>query len=149
MIIRPLAAATTAWCGLLLVVGCGPTYTTGTGGKSAKELAVLSIAQLPSDLPVQIKSVQFDGGGDQYDIGEGRDFYLLPGDHTAAFSFVAHVSGPLGMLLPNGSTVIAGPGGIPLGSFTAGKEYELAPTTDGFDKMMESGEMSLVREKTK
>jgi hypothetical protein len=145
----PLAPIAASLVVAFLLGGCGPTRTAGTSGKSEKELAVLSIAQLPSDLPVEIKTVQFDGAGEQYDVGGGRDFYLLPGDHTAAFSFVAHVSGALGFLLPKGSTTFAGPGGIPLGSFIAGKAYELAPTTDGFDKMMASGDLSLVREKTK
>jgi hypothetical protein len=134
---------------ILFLGGCSPTHTAGTAGKPAKELAVLSIAQLPGELPVRIKSVKFDGAGDEYEIGNGRDFYLLPGDHTASFSFVAHISGPEGWLIPSSVTTFAGPAGIPLGSFAAGKAYELAPTTEGFDKMIQEGRLSLVREKGK
>src|SRR5687768_17257540 len=70
-----------------IAVGCGgPTHTAGTRGVEAADLAVLSIPQLPAESPVQIDAVQFDGAGDPHAIGKGRDFYLLPGDHTATFS---------------------------------------------------------------
>ena len=32
---------------------------------------------------------------------------------------------------------------------TAGKQYELAPTTESFQSLLEEGKMSLVREKVK
>jgi len=141
---RPLAAAL-----LILFCGCSPTRTAGTSGKSAKELAVLSIPQLPGELHVQIKSIQFDGAGDDYDIGGGRDFYLLPGDHTAAFLLVAHIPGVAGWFVPSSATTFPGPKGVHLGAFTAGKTYELASSVKSFARMMQDGRVSLVREKVK
>ena len=140
-----------------LLVGCGgPTHTSGTKGFAAKELAVLSIPQLPSEAHVQIHSVQFDGAGDKYGISGGRDFYLPPGAHTGTFTLTAHlpkVSGPLGLLMPKGGITIPGPKDLPLGLVTAGKEYELAPNLDSFDpdKLADGGAggLTLVREKEK
>src|SRR5262245_48702457 len=86
-----------------LLTGCGPTRTAGTSGMAAKDLAVLSIPQLPKEAHVQIKSIQFDDAGDAYEIGSGRDFYLLPRDHTASFTLIAIVpkeAGFLGWLVP-------------------------------------------------
>src|SRR5690349_20041734 len=87
-----------------MLVGCGPTRTAGTGGVAKQALAVLSIPQLPAATYVQIKSVQFDDGGEPYKIGKGRDFYLRPGDdHTATFAFSAKIPSlppPLGWFMP-------------------------------------------------
>jgi len=140
-----------------LLVGCGPTRTAGTGGLSAKDLAVLSIPQLPAETHVQIKAVQFDDAGEAYDIGKHRDFYLRPrDDHTATFTFTAKIPGlpgPLGWFVPGakgGDITIPGPKAVPLGAFVAGKTYELAaPTIDSFDTLLEGGQLSLVREKVK
>jgi len=139
-----------------LLVGCGPTRTAGTGGVAARELAVLSIGQLPAETHVQIGTVQFDSADEPYKIGKGRDFYLRPGDaHTATFTFIAKVPGlpgPLGWLVPGGKggdITIPGPKAVPLGPVAAGKAYELAPTMESFDRMLQDGRMSLVREKVK
>ena len=136
---------------VVFLVGCGPTRTAGTGGLAARDLAVLSIAQLPAKTYVQIGAVQFDGEGDQYKIGKGRDFYLRPGDsHTATFTFTAKVPGLLGWLVPGGGNItIPSPIAVPMGAVAAGKAYELAPTLESFDKMLQDGELSLVREKVK
>jgi len=144
---------------VMFLVGCGgPTHTTGTRGVAAKDLSVLSISQLPEDAHIEIKSVQFDGKGDAYKIDKSRDFYLTPGDHTASFTLVARVpkvEGPMaslaGWLIPKGELTIPSPGEIPLGAVAAGKTYELAPTTSGdaFEKMLQDGKLSLVREKQK
>ena len=145
------------------VVGCsGPTRTAGTGSMAAKELAVLSIPQLPQEAHVQIDAIQFDDADDKYEIKKGRDFYLKPGDHTASFNFVAKVpkieGAPMlvGWLIPSGKSIsIPGPQKVPLGSVAAGKAYELAPPTpESLDKLMETMQnggglsLSLVREKT-
>ena len=137
---------------ILLLAGCGPTRTAGTSGLAAKDLAVLSIAQLPEETHLRIQTIQFDGAGDKYEIGNSHDFYLLPRDHTASFTLTAVVpseSGVLGWLVPKDALTIPGPKDIPLGALTAGKIYELAPPAEGFDKMLQSGELSLVREKQK
>jgi hypothetical protein len=138
---------------ILLLVGCGgPTRTSGTSGLAAGELAVLSIPQLPKESHLQIHTIQFDGAGDEYKVGDGRDFYLLPRDHTASFTLEAIVPkevGFLGSLLPKDATIIPGPRNIPLGAMSAGKAYELAPPAQGFDKILETGQLSLVREKEK
>jgi hypothetical protein len=136
---------------LLLVVGCGgPTRTAGTSGLAAKDLAVLSIPQLPEESHLQIHTIQFDAAGDEYKVGGGRDFYMLPQNHTASFTLKAIVpkeAGILGSLIPKESLIIPGPKNIPLGAMSAGKAYELAPPAEDFDKMLETGELSLVREK--
>ena len=134
---------------LALLVGCGPTRTAGTEGKPVNELAVLSVPQLPDEVHVQMHTVQFDGGGDQYDIGNGRDFYLLPGDHTATFSFQAEVPGFGGLFVPKSALTIPGPKDVPLGNVTAGKTYDLAPSIDSFDKLLQGDGFSLVKEKEK
>jgi hypothetical protein len=139
-------------CALLLmifIVGCGPTRTAGTNGLAAKDLAVLSIPQLPNVAHVQIDAVQFDGQGDRYAIGNSRDFYLLPGDHSASFSFVADIPGPAGLFVPKSDLKIPGPRHVPLGALSPGKEYELAPTLETFKSLIDGGELSLVREKAK
>jgi hypothetical protein len=135
--------------------GCGPTRTAGTSGMAAKDLAVLSITQLPDDAHVRIDAIQFDEAGETYEIGKSRDFYLRPGNHTANFNFVARMPEVEGMpalvgwLIPAGKSVsIPGPKKVPLGVVAAGKAYELAPpTSDSFDKLLQDGEVSLVREK--
>ncbi|HEY7120672.1 MAG TPA: hypothetical protein VH475_29075 [Tepidisphaeraceae bacterium] len=135
---------------ILLLVGCGPTRTSGTSGLAAGELALFSIAQLPKESPLQIHTIQFDGGGEEYEVGEGRDFYLMPRDHTASFTLEAIVpkeAGLLGSLVPKDARIIPGPRNIPLGAMSAGKAYELAPPAQGFDKLLETGQFSLVREK--
>jgi len=135
---------------ILFFVGCGPTRTAGTSGMAAKDLSVLSIAQLPKEAHIQIHSIQFDGAGDEYKIGKGRDFYLRPRDHTASFTFTASVpsgGGMLAWLIPNDALIIPGPKVIPLGAMAAGKSYELSTSPAGFDTMLQSGQLSLVREK--
>ena len=147
MTLRVLTLAIT-----LLLVGCGPTRTSGTGGKSAQELAVLSIPQLPKESPIQIRTIQFDGKGDAYKVGKGRDFYLTPSDHTASFTLEAIIpkdASYLDWMIPKDARIIPGPKNIPLGTMSAGKTYELAPPFENFDKLMETGELSLVREKRK
>lgn len=157
-----------------VAVGCsGPTRTAGTNGVAKKDLAVLSIDQLPPEAHVQIDTIQFDDAGEAYKIGkDGRDFYLLPqkesgqgangaqpGGHTASFDFVAHmpdISGTgapawVGWMIPKEAKTIKipGPKGVPLGAVAAGKTYELAtPTPENFQKLLlEGGGLSLVREK--
>jgi len=134
---------------VLLLTGCGPTHTAGTGGLATKDLAVLSIDQLPAQAPIQIHAIQFDGKGDTYSIGKSRDFYLSPGEHTGSFTLIVSVPGPGGWFVPTGALTIAGPKEIPLGTFTAGKAYEFAPTIEAFDKLADGGKFSLVREKAK
>ena len=151
---------------LLTGIGCsGPTRTAGTGRMSAKNLAVLSIPQLPDDVHVQLESIQFDDASDSYDVGKkGRDFYLKPGDHTASFNFVAHVPKIEGMpmlvgwMIPSGKPIpIPGPKNVPLGAVSAGKFYELAPPTpESFQNLLQNlqdggggAQLSLVREKAK
>lgn len=138
---------------ILLLVGCGgPTRTAGTKGLASRELAVLSIPQLPKEFLLQIRTIQFDGAGEEYKIGGGRDFYLLPQHHTASFTLEAIVPKEVGFLdsmLPKEMRIIPGPRELPMGAMSAGKTYELAPPTQGFDKLMASGELSLVREKAK
>src|SRR4051812_10570418 len=143
-----------AWL-ILFLAGCrGPTHTAGTRGLGAKDLSILSIPQLPKEAHVQIHAIQFDGGGDEYEIGKSRDFYLMPRDHTASFTFAASVpsvggiAGMAGWLMPK-SVILPGPRDIPLGPLTAGKTYELALPTEGLDKLMEGGQLSFVREKVK
>jgi hypothetical protein len=143
-----------AWL-ILFLAGCGgPTHTAGTSGHAAKDLSVLSIPQLPKEAHVQIHTIQFDGAGDQYEIGKSRDFYLLPRDHTASLTFTAELpdmggaAGLAGWFIPK-KVNIPGPGQIPLGTMTAGKTYELALPTEGMDDLLQSGELSLVREKKK
>ena len=77
---------------IVFLTGCGPTHTAGTSGMAAKDLAVLSVAQLPKEAHVQIHTIQFDGAGQEYEIGKSHDFYLLPSEHTA--SFTLHCQGP-------------------------------------------------------
>ncbi|MDB5326048.1 MAG: hypothetical protein JWM57_1617 [Phycisphaerales bacterium] len=138
-----------AGCGM---VGCGPTHTAGTRGTAAKDLSILSIPQLPAVVPLRIETIQFDGAGEAYQVGKSRDFYLLPRDHTASFTFKAIIPGEAGIpgwLVPQGALTFPGPKDIPLGEMTAGKTYELAFPQEGFDKLMETGRLSLVREKGK
>ena len=165
MHVRNLAAVLIALVALpALLAGCGPTHTAGTRGVAARDLSVLSIAQLPEEAHVQISAIQFDGKGDQYKIGKSRDFYLLPGEHTASFTLVARVPKMEGMgamaglaswLVPKNAVTIPSPGDIPLGAVAAGKTYELLPTAggdggaEGFEKMLMDGKLSLVREKAK
>lgn len=132
-----------------LLLGCGPTRTAGTKGVAAGDLAVLSVAQLPAGVPVRIDTVQFDGAGDRYDVGSGREFYLRPGGHTGSFTFRAHVPGVAGWFVPRSALTVPGPKDVPLGSVAAGKTYELAPTAESFDTLLEDGRLSLVREKAK
>ena len=137
---------------ILLLVGCGgPTRTAGTSGLAAGNLAVLSIPQLPKESHLKIRTIQFDGAGDEYKVGDGRDFYLLPRDHTASFTLEAIVpeeAGFLGSLIPKDALIIRGPKDIPLGAMSGGKAYELMPPAEGFDKILETGgRLSLVREK--
>jgi len=137
---------------IVFLAGCGgPTHTSGTKGMAARELSVLSIPQLPKDAHVQIHTIKFDGAGDEYAIGKSRDFYLTPRDHTASFTLSANVpkvGGIPGFLLPKGDLTLPGPKNIPLGVLTAGKTYELVLPSD-VDKMLQSGQVSLVREKGK
>src|SRR4051795_1512601 len=124
---------------ILFLAGCGgPTRTAGTSGGAAKDLSVLSIAQLPKETHLQIHSIQFDGAGEEYKIGSRRDFYLRPQDHTASFTLAAIIPGGggiAGWFIPKGGLTIPGPKDIPLGAMTAGKTYELAPPAEGFEKM--------------
>src|SRR4051794_7515571 len=98
---------------LSLAAGCGgPTRTAGTSGLAARDLSVLSIAQPPDEVHLKIHSIQFDGGGDKYEIGKHRDFYLLPRDHTASFTLVPSlpsVGGLAGLLMPKGDLTLPGP----------------------------------------
>ena len=100
------------------------------------------------------RGIQFDGAGEEYEIGSGHDFYLLPRDHTASFTLTAVVpseAGIAGWLVPKGALTLPPLKDIPLGAMTAGKIYEFAvPSADqGFDKMLETGQLSLIREKAK
>ena len=132
------------------LVGCGPTRTTGTKGLSDKDLAVLTVAQLPEVIKIRIHSIQFDGQGDTYEIKSSRDFYLTPGDHTASFTLLAPAPpGIGGWFVPSGALTFPGPKGIPLGAVSAGKAYEFAPNVESFDKLLQEGKLSLVREKVK
>src|SRR6476661_6930040 len=124
---------------LMLLVGCGPTHTAGTNGVPAKDLAVLSIPQLPDVAHIQVRTIQFDDAGDQYEVGDGRDFYLLPGDHTASFTLIAPVPGPAGWFVPSSALTFPGPKRLPLGTVAAGKSYELAPSVEGFGQMLQGG----------
>ena len=135
---------------VVFLAGCGgPTHTAGTSGMAAKDLAVLSVPQLPAEYHVRIQTIQFDDAGDEYDIGKGRDFYLLPREHTASFTVSAVVPGVGGMFVPNDALTLPGPKHIPLGTLSAGKSYELWTPAQGFDRMLESGDFGLVREKGK
>jgi len=134
------------------LVGCGPTHTAGTSGMAAKELSILSITQLPKEAHLQVRTIQFDGAGDAYEIGKGRDFYLLPRNHTASFTLTASVPDEIGLptwLIPKKALTFPGPQQIPLGDMTADKAYELALPSEGFDKFVQTGEISLLREKAK
>jgi len=141
---------------ILFLAGCGgPTHTSGTSGLAAQQLSVLSITQLPEEAPIQIQKVQFDGAGDQYEIGKSRDFYLLPREHTASFTLTASIpkeiggmGGAAGWFMPKKVT-LPPVKDVPLGLLTAGKTYELAHPAEGFDTMLQSGQLSLVREKGK
>jgi hypothetical protein len=134
---------------LFAVAGCGPTRTVGTKGLAARDLSVLSIAQLSGEAPVKIHAIRFDDGGDLYKIGNGRDFYLRPGDHAASFTLIARVPGPGGWFVPSGALTFQGPKNIPLGTFMAGRAYELAPTVDAFDNLLHGGGLAMVQEKAK
>src|SRR3954451_3477747 len=81
---------------ILFLAGCRPTRTAGTSGLAAKDLSILSVAQLPEEAHLQIHSIQFDGSGEAYQIGKSRDFYLLPRDHTASFTLSASVPKEIG-----------------------------------------------------
>ena len=141
-----------AWL-VMFLAGCGgPTRTAGTSGLAAKDLSVLSIPQLPKETHLQIRTIQFDGAGEEYKIGKRRDFYLQPRDHTASFTLAAVIpeaGGIAGWFIPKGGLTFPGPKDIPLGAMTAGKAYELAPPAEGFEKMLQGGGLSLVREKGK
>jgi hypothetical protein len=143
---------------VMLLVGCGPTRTGGTAGFAAKDLAILSISQLPEEAHIQIQSIQFDGNGDVYKIDKSRDFYLTPGDHTASFTLVARVPKMEGMgvmaglaswLIPKNALTLPSLRAIPLGAVAAGKTYELSPSmgADSVERMLQNGSPSLVREK--
>ncbi|HEX8325481.1 MAG TPA: hypothetical protein VF595_16375 [Tepidisphaeraceae bacterium] len=137
---------------ILLLVGCGPTRTAGTGGLASRDLAVLSIPQLPKIAHLQIDTIQFDGTGDAYKVGNGRDFYLPPRDHTASFTFKAILpaeAGFFGTFIPKDALTFPGPQRIPLGPMSAGRAYELVTPTEGFEKLLETGQLSFVREKEK
>ena len=153
MLIRYAAQARWFAAALILVlVGCGPTRTAGTAGLPASELAVMTIPQLPKESPLRIRTIQFDGAGDAYTVGDGRDFYLLPREHTASFTLEAIVPkevGVLGSLIPKDALIMPGPENLPLGTMSAGKAYELFPPAEDFDKMLATGQFSLVREKQK
>ncbi|HEX8341729.1 MAG TPA: hypothetical protein VF624_12540 [Tepidisphaeraceae bacterium] len=145
-------------CGGLVCGGCGPTRTAGTGGVGARELAVLSIPQLPDAAHVKIDTVRFDDAEAAYPVGRGRDFYLRPGDHTVGFDLVARVPDVDGVptwlkwVIPGGkkSVRMPGPKGIPLGAVAAGKRYEIAlPGFDSLETFLRDRSVSLVREKTK
>jgi hypothetical protein len=160
--LRGAVAIRLVWGGLifggLVSGGCGPTRTAGTGGVGAKQLAVLSIPQLPDAAHVKIDTIRFNDEGEAYPLGKGRDFYLRPGDHTAGFDLVARVPDVDGVpkwlkwVIPGGkkSIRIPGPKGIPLGAVTAGKRYEIAlPSFDSLDTFLKDRSVSLVREKAK
>ena len=136
---------------LLLLVGCGPTRTDGTSGLSRQDLAVLTVPQLSGETHLRIETVRFDDTGDAYPVGHGRDFYVLPRDHTAAFTLRAVLpggAGVFGQFVPKDALTFPGPP-LPLGPMSAGRAYELALPTDGFDKLLQTGQLSFVREKKK
>jgi hypothetical protein len=119
---------------------------------AVKNLSILSIAQLPEKTHLQIKKVQFDGVGEEYEIGNSRDFYLVPGNHNASFTLVAIVPSDIGMLawlVPKDALTLSPLKDIPLGPMTAGKTYELSPPSEGFDKILQTSQVSLIREKAK
>jgi hypothetical protein len=119
---------------------------------AVKDLSILSIAQLPEKSHLQIKKIQFDGVGEEYEIGNSRDFYLLPGDHNASFTLTAIVPSDfsmLGWLVPKDALTLSPLKDIPLGPMAAGKTYELSPPSEGFDKILQSSQVSLIREKAK
>ena len=139
---------------LLLVAGCGgPTRTAGTSGVAAKDLSVLSVPPLPAVSPVQIRTIRFDGAGDEYEVGRCRDFYLLPGDRTASFTLTARVPGAGGavarLFIPKGRLAFPGPRDVPLGTLAGGKAYELVRPAEDFGLLLEGGRFSVVREKVK
>ena len=139
---------------ILFVAGCGPTRTAGTRGLAAKDLSILSVAQLPRESPVQLRTIQFGDSAEQYQIGKGRDFYLLPRDQAASVTLLARVpkgGGAMGKLagvfLPKTALSLPGPTNIPLGPLSPGKTYELARRAEDFAQMLQGGGFSLVREK--
>jgi hypothetical protein len=150
--VYPVRAILPALLSLAFIAGCtSPTHTAGTTGLAVKDLSTLAIPQLPKDAHLQIHTIQFDGDGEEYKIGKGREFYLKPSDHTASFTFKAsipNVSGVPGWLMPKGDVTLPGPKNVPLGALMPGKTYELAAPND-FDKMLQTGELSMVREKGK
>jgi hypothetical protein len=89
--------------------------------------------------------VQFNGAGDRYEIGKGRDFYLWPGEHTGAFSFSVHVPGVGGWFVPRSALTIPGPSGVPPGTVAAGKTNEISLSAESFDTLLQEGRLSLVR----
>ena len=135
---------------LLLLIGCGPTRTAGTSGLSRHDLAVLTVPQLPNETHLRIETIRFDDSGDAYPIGHGRDFYLLPRDHTAAFTLkvVIDEAGFFGRFVPKDALTFPVPP-LPLGPMSAGRAYELAVPTDGFGQLLQTGQRSPVREKKK
>ena len=64
-------------------------------------------------------------------------------------AIVPKEAGLLGSLIPKDALIMPGPKNIPLGPMSAGKTYELAPPADGFDKILATGQLSMVREKQK
>ena len=87
---------------------------------ATKDLAVLSIPQLPEVAHIKIHTIKFDGEGDEFAVKKGRDFYLTPGKHTASFTFVAPAPpGVGGWFVPNSALTFPGPKGIPLGAVSA------------------------------
>ena len=139
---------------LLAAAGCGgPTRTAGTAGLAAKDLSVVSVPGLPRASPVQIRTVRFDGTDEEYDVGKGRDFYLLPGDRAASFTLLVRPPGASGAIaskfIPNGGWNIHGPRNVPLGTLSAGKSYELVRPVEGFGQLLQGNRFSLLREKQK
>jgi hypothetical protein len=142
----------TALIVLLSVAGCGgPTRTAGTRGVPTKDLAVFSVLQLPPDAPVQIRTVWFNAASPEYEVGDGRDFYLLPGGHTASFNLTVRIPGTTGLFaslyVPEGALNAPGPRNAPLGTLAAGKTYEVVPRAEDFDQMLSGGRLPEVREK--
>jgi hypothetical protein len=137
---------------IVTLTGChsGPTRTAGTSDVPTKDLAVLSIPQLPDVAGIKIHAIQFDNQGDEYSIGKSRDFYLLPGNHKVSFTLMAPTPpGPGGWFVPTSALTFPGPKGVPLGAVAGGKTYELAPDIESFEKLPDEGRFSLVREKAK
>ena len=137
---------------LLFAAGCGgPTRTAGTRGVDAADLSVFSVAQLPRESPVQIRTIRFDGAGPAYKVGNGRDFYLPPRDHTASFTLEARLpkigGGIAGLFIPKRDLTFPGPRAVPLGTLAAGKTYELIRPAEDFADLLQSGRLALVREK--